>query len=129
MNFPTAESFHKCMRTIQHNGWDEDEIAAAGLTAEPSRLVNAPRIAECPLSLECRCLWERELEPGDRNVVPCLKVVNVAMDPALYEGGRYGPKGYLYNIRSRGNPETGERKPAMLGVLTELGTYDEIQVE
>ncbi|RKJ42223.1 hypothetical protein D7X94_01750 [Acutalibacter sp. 1XD8-33] len=88
-----------------------------------------PRIAECPLSLECRCLWERELEPGDRNVVLCLKVVNVAMDPALYEGGRYGPKGYLYNIRSRGNPETGERKPAMLGVLTELGTYDEIQVE
>ena len=83
MNFPTAESFHKCMRTIQHNGWDEDEIAAAGLTAEPSRLVNAPRIAECPLSLECRCLWERELEPGDRNVVLCLKVVNVAMDPAL----------------------------------------------
>ena len=53
-----------------------------------------PRIAECPLSLECRCLWERELEPGDRNVVLCLKVVNVAMDPALYEGGRYGPKGY-----------------------------------
>lgn len=126
VNFPTAAVFHRCMRTIEHNGWDEDEIAAAGLTAEPSRVVNAPRIAECPLSLECRCLWEREPEPGAPSVVLCLKVLHVAMDPGL---DRCGPEGCLYNIRSRGDPETGERRPPMLGVLTELGTYGEIPVE
>ncbi len=26
VNFPGAESFNRCMRSIEHNGWDEDEI-------------------------------------------------------------------------------------------------------
>jgi flavin reductase (DIM6/NTAB) family NADH-FMN oxidoreductase RutF len=31
-----------------------DKFALAGLTAEPSNLVAAPGIAECPISLECK---------------------------------------------------------------------------
>lgn len=31
-----------------------DELHAAGLTAAPSRLVRAPRVAESPINLECR---------------------------------------------------------------------------
>lgn len=31
-----------------------DEMAKAGLTPVKSRLVNAPRVAECPISLECK---------------------------------------------------------------------------
>lgn len=48
------------MRSIEHNGWDEDEIESAGLRAERARQVDAPEIGECPLSLECRLLWEHE---------------------------------------------------------------------
>ena len=35
------------------SGRDVDKFALAGLTAEPSNLVAAPGIAECPISLEC----------------------------------------------------------------------------
>ena len=31
-----------------------DEMAQAGLTPAPSRLVKPPRVAECPISLECK---------------------------------------------------------------------------
>ena len=64
VNFPGAESFNRCMRSIEHNGWDEDEIESAGLRAERARQVDAPEIGECPLSLECRLLWEHEAGPG-----------------------------------------------------------------
>ena len=33
---------------------DEDEFVRAGLTAAPSRLVRAPRVAESPVNFECR---------------------------------------------------------------------------
>lgn len=36
------------------SGRDVDKFALAGLTAEPSQLVAAPGIAQCPVSLECR---------------------------------------------------------------------------
>ena len=36
------------------SGRDVDKFALAGLTAEPSNLVAAPGIAECPISLECK---------------------------------------------------------------------------
>ena len=46
---------------------DADEFALAGLTPEPSRHVTAPRIAEAPISMECRL---RELVPiGDYTMV------------------------------------------------------------
>ena len=64
VNFPGAESFNRCMRSIEHNGWDEDEIESAGLRAERARQVDAPEIGECPLSLECRLLWEHEAGTG-----------------------------------------------------------------
>lgn len=36
------------------SGRDVDKFALTGLTAEPSQLVAAPGIAQCPVSLECR---------------------------------------------------------------------------
>ena len=36
------------------SGRDVDKFALAGLTAEPSNVVAAPGIAECPISLECK---------------------------------------------------------------------------
>ena len=36
------------------SGRDVDKFALTGLTAEPSNLVAAPGIAECPISLECK---------------------------------------------------------------------------
>lgn len=126
VNFPTAEVFNRCMRSIEHNGWDEDEIAAVGLTAEQAKEVHAPRITECPLSLECTLLWEHEAAPGSSDVTVCMRIVNVAVEPELCKEGRYGKGGYLYNIRSRGDPETGEKMGPEVGVIESLGAYENL---
>lgn len=113
INFPSAEIFEKCMATIANNGYEDDEIALSGLTAELATSVLAPRIQECFMKLECRYLWEREIKAGDTNVMMCLEVVNVCADEEYLDEaaqGRYGEKGYLYNIHYPINPENFEGK-------------------
>ena len=46
---------------------DVDEFAVAGLTPEPATLVGAPRIAEAPISMECRL--DRLVEVGENTLV------------------------------------------------------------
>ena len=46
---------------------DVDEFVVAGLTEEPSTLVGAPRIAEAPISMECRL--DRLVEVGENHLV------------------------------------------------------------
>ena len=120
VNFPTAGSFNRCMRSIGGNGWEEDEIESAGLTAEWAREIDAPRVAECPLSLECRVLWEHEGAPGSSDVTVCMKIVSVAVDQELCR------EGLLYNIRSRSDIETGAKTGPEAGVITSLGPYENL---
>lgn len=120
INFPSKENFTKCMATIQNNSFEEDEITRAGLTAEPASKVNAPRVKECFLNLECKYMWEKELVPGGDHVVMCVKVVNICMDEEHYNAakkGRYGETGYLYNIHSPINPDTGEKQETGVGII------------
>lgn len=42
----------KCVVTIEYSGFDQNEIAATGLTAESARKIDAPRIKECFLNLK-----------------------------------------------------------------------------
>jgi flavin reductase (DIM6/NTAB) family NADH-FMN oxidoreductase RutF len=44
--------------------FESDKFAAAGLTEQSSDLVSAPRIAECPIQLECRLLAHAPLLGG-----------------------------------------------------------------
>lgn len=71
----------------------EDEFARAGLTAAPSRLVKAPRVAESPVNFECRLsqciqLTSASGEPIDSWLV-LGEVVAVHIDEALLENGIY----------------------------------------
>ncbi len=123
INFPSADCIDRCMKTIENNKFDDDEITLSGLTAEKATTVNAPRIKECFLNLECEYLWEKEIVDGDRHVVMCAVVKNVCMDAAHFDEkslGRYGETGYLYNIHSPMNPETGEAEADSFGVLKKL---------
>lgn len=49
---------------------EEDEFALAGLTAAPSRLVKAPRVAESPVSFECQVTQIIQLQRASGEVVP-----------------------------------------------------------
>ena len=108
------------LKTIDNNDFDKDEITVSGLTAEKAVKVNAPRVKECFLNVECELLWEHELVPGGQTVTIALKAVQIAMDSDHYDEGRlgrYGKTGYIYNVHSRQNPDTGEVYPECLGVL------------
>ncbi len=121
VNFPSADILDKCMDTIKNNGFNTDEITASGLTVEPSCRVNAPRIKECFMNMDCELEWERDLTEDGTHAVICLKVIGISMDDRRYNNndlGRYGETGYLYNIRSQRNPETEEVSPMCVGILS-----------
>lgn len=129
INFPSVDIYEKCIDTINNNGLDDDEIELSGLTAEKASIVNAPRIKECFLNLECEYVWEKEITPNDYRVVMCVKVINVCMDEEHYnvdKKGRYGETGYLYNIHSPRNPETGKEEDTYVGIIQKYATYDEL---
>ena len=80
VNFPSADILDKCMDTIKNNGFNTDEITASGLTVEPSCRVNAPRIKECFLNMDCELEWERDLTEDGTHAVICLKVTGIIMN-------------------------------------------------
>lgn len=85
---------------------------------EKARTINAPRIAECFLNIECEYLWEHEHFEGSNSVTVALRATHICMDSDYYDEsklGRYGKTGYMYNIHSPRNPETGEVIPDCFG--------------
>ncbi len=129
VNFPSKDSFMRCMDTIKNNEFEQDEITMSGLTCELAGKVDAPRIKECFLNLECKLEWERNLSPAGTHATMCLKVICVSMDEAHFNEeslGRYGESGYLYNIHSPRDPETGVVSETCVGVIEKYATYDEL---
>lgn len=122
----------RCMRTIENNGLETNEITASGLTAVPAKKVNAPMVEECFLNLECEFEWEKELVPGGDHVVMCGKIVGFSMDEKYYnpeKTGRYGDTGYLYNIHQPTNPETGKIEKTSVGIINEYATYTSRRIQ
>ena len=63
-----------------------DEMAQASLTPAPSRLVKPPRVAECPISLECKH-YQTTILPSDTptlyNSVVVGRVVGIHIDDSI----------------------------------------------
>ena len=120
INLPSAGHQDQCMRTIENNSMENDEISASGFTVEPARVVQAPRIAECSINLECGLEWDRPLLDGSDWHVFGGRVVHLAMDEvafALEPRERLQVLKTMYNVRSTLNPLTGEAGPSALPVL------------
>lgn len=64
-----------------------DEFQAAGLTAVPSAVVGAPRVAESPIHFECRVhqIVEVGSEPGGGALI-LGRVVHIHVDPSVLLG-------------------------------------------
>ena len=65
LNFMSSDLYKACMKTIQNNQLEADEITSSGLTVEKASWIEAPMVAECFMNLECKYLWEKEIVPGD----------------------------------------------------------------
>ena len=79
--------------TAAHVARDVNEFKFAGLTAAPSRLVNVPRVAESPVSFECKLTQIIQLQDAGGNKVKGWltlgEVVAVHIDKALIKDGVY----------------------------------------
>jgi len=52
-------------RVAQGYRYERDKFALAGLTEQASELVRAPRVAECPIQLECRVVAAHPFQDPD----------------------------------------------------------------
>jgi len=67
-----------------------DEMALAGLTPAPSKLVKPPRVKESPINLECRVLQFVDLpsdDPEARNTAVFGQVVGIHIDDSVLTDG------------------------------------------
>jgi flavin reductase (DIM6/NTAB) family NADH-FMN oxidoreductase RutF len=68
-----------------------DEFKLAGLTAEPCRLINCPRVGESPVVLECSHFKTLDLPDDDGRIQDYLvvgRVIGVYIDDRFIENGR-----------------------------------------
>jgi flavin reductase (DIM6/NTAB) family NADH-FMN oxidoreductase RutF len=121
LNYPSVADYRQCFETIRCNGPENDEIAGAGLTAEPAVVVGAPRIAECAINLECRLDWDRPLHAGNRWHLLVGRVLHVAMDEramVVAPDERVAALDLMYNVRGTVHPLNGDYYgPNTLGLL------------
>lgn len=85
-----AVAMNETSATLPHG---EDEFVRAGLTAAPSRLVNAPRVAESPVNFECRLSQCIQLTSADGAAIDTWlvlgEVVGIHIAEALLDKGIY----------------------------------------
>lgn len=124
LNFPSVALYPQCFETIHCNGPDNDEIADAGLTAEPAQTVQAPRLAECAINLECKLSWHRPLYEDSQWRLFVGRVQHAAIDEAalaVEPEQRIANLGLMYNVRGTVNPLNGSYYgPNTLGLLSQV---------
>jgi len=124
VSFPSFKHYPQCFETIYCNAPDNDEITEAGFTIESAKTVRAPRIAECPVSLECRLEWHRPLYDSSHWHLFVGRVLHLAMDETMMVSDpveRMRVMGLMYNVRSTVNPLNGEQYgPNTLGLLSQV---------
>jgi len=120
INIPSLDFKEECFKTIEHNQVDDDEIEQAGFTKESSVCVHAPRIKECPISLECQFEWEKSLFKNSSQKIICGKIVHFGVDEKVFnldQKARIEKLKIMYNFRSQLNPLTGESTPGGISII------------
>jgi flavin reductase (DIM6/NTAB) family NADH-FMN oxidoreductase RutF len=122
--FPSFQHYHQCFETIRLNAPDNDELTDAGFTVELPKTVQAPRIAECSVNLECRLEWHHPLYENSRWHLFAGRVSHLAVDESVMVPDpveRMRIMGLMYNVRSTVHPMTGEQYgPNTLGLLSRV---------
>ena len=92
-NLATMDLAKHMNATAAHVARDVNEFEIAGLTMAPGKRVNVPRVAESPVSFECKLTQIIQLQGADGNKVQGWltlgEVVAVHIDKALIKDGVY----------------------------------------
>lgn len=118
VNFLSAEYYDACMKTIAENKEEIDELAAAGLTAEPSVLIKPPRIKEAFLCYECTFESACDLSGAGVNAMVIGRVRRAAVEE---QHGSIeavcGNHSFMYNVHSPKDAKTGEGETSAVAKL------------
>ena len=105
-NLATRDLADAMNQTCAAVGPEVSEFALAGLTPLPSTLVQPPRVAESPVTMECRCTQIVQLQGADGAQVPTWlvlgEVVTVHIAKALRNDGVYDTAGAGHILRGGG---------------------------
>ena len=100
---PLAEAMNETCAPV---GPEVNEFELAGLTTAPSRVVDEPRVAESPVSFECRSTQIIQLESLDKQKVPTWlvlgEVVGVHIADHLLKDGIYDTANAGHILRGGG---------------------------
>ena len=92
-NLATRDLAQQMNATAAHVAHDVNEFKISGLTAAPSRRVNVPRVAQSPVSFECKVSQIIQLQGADGQKVQAWltlgEVVAVHIDKAMIKDGVY----------------------------------------
>jgi len=92
-NLATRDLAQQMNATAAHVAHDVNEFKISGLTAAPSRRVNVPRVAESPVSFECKVSQIIQLQGANGQKVQAWltlgEVVAVHIDKAMIKDGVY----------------------------------------
>jgi flavin reductase (DIM6/NTAB) family NADH-FMN oxidoreductase RutF len=77
---------HKLRRGYRY---EPDKFGAAGLTAQPSQLVRAPRVLECPIQLECEVRAVHPIEDGSASAIEVGTLAVHIDEDYVIEGSDY----------------------------------------
>jgi len=92
-NLATLPLAEKMNQSCARVGPEVDEFELAGLTPVPSRLISVPRVAESPVSFECRVTQSIQLQTAAGALVEAWltlgEVVAVHIDKLLLKDGIY----------------------------------------
>ncbi len=98
-----AEKLNQTSRPLAHG---DSEFADAGLTPLPSRLVQAPRVAESPVHFECKVTDVVKLRDIDGQETPAIvifgQVIAGHISNALLDGGVFNTFGAGIIMRAGG---------------------------
>jgi flavin reductase (DIM6/NTAB) family NADH-FMN oxidoreductase RutF len=124
INFISPKYYDACIKTISDND-EADEFAIGGFTREASASIEAPRIKESFLSLECKYEMSADLSKAGTTALVVGKVIHIAADEEYSKGmdNKYGRDGFMLNIHSPKDLLTGEGETSGIAVLDVIKTF------
>ncbi|MDR3506931.1 MAG: flavin reductase family protein [Caulobacteraceae bacterium] len=112
---PLAAAMNQTSAPVPH---EVDEFTLAGLTPAPSRRIAAPRVAESPVSFECRVTQILQLQGADGTPVPTWlvlgEVIAAHIDKALIRNGVYDTAAAHPIMRCGGPADYAEIAPELM---------------
>ncbi|MCE5235282.1 MAG: flavin reductase [Clostridiaceae bacterium] len=109
INFLSAAQYDACIKTIEENGAENDELLSAGLTPEEGKTVKAPRVKEAFLTLECA--FESAQDLSGKGIIGLVvgRVTHAAAENGFCAPDKLcSPEGFMFNVHAPKNPVTGE---------------------